>query len=315
VLKAPFDCPDALTAFLERADVATVEFENIPGELLREIAGQMPLTPGPEAITICQHREREKEFLRRHGFPCVWHAVVADEASLSTALAVLPSEKGILKTAEFGYDGKGQLPVDRTDAAGPVWKRFDSARAVLEERIDLAAELSVIVVRNRLGEVHCYEPAWNAHRHHILDWSLVPCGLPPEVSAQAIEIAREIAESLRLHRRPCGGILFGPRRASVGQRNGAATAQFRTSHPGCVGNLPVRATAARDVQPSRRRDADRVSGGHVEFARGSLDGGRCRAGLDAAARNARAKLHLYGKAEARPWQENGARHVPGPHPG
>ncbi len=196
VLDASFDCEEALSSFLSRANVATVEFENIPSTLLNEIAARIPLTPGPEAVTICQHREREKNFLSRHGFPCAWHQVVDGEASLAAALQALPAASGILKTAEFGYDGKGQLPVNRDGDAGQLWKDFGAARAVLEERIDLAAELSVIVVRNRLGEVRCYAPALNAHRHHILDWSLVPSGLPPELVAQAEEVAREVAAAL-----------------------------------------------------------------------------------------------------------------------
>ena len=122
--------------------------------------------------------------------------MVGDAASLATSLIALPGEQGILKTAEFGYDGKGQLPVSRTDNAASVWERFGSTRAVLEERIDLAAELSVLVVRNRRGETLCYEPAWNAHRHHILDWSLIPSGLPEPLVSQAQDLAREIANAL-----------------------------------------------------------------------------------------------------------------------
>jgi 5-(carboxyamino)imidazole ribonucleotide synthase len=196
VLDAPFDCPDALAAFLDRATVATVEFENIPGDLLARIEARIPLTPSSSAVVICQHREREKAFLSQNGFPCVWHSLVSDAASLAQALAALPGEHGILKTAEFGYDGKGQLPVSRLDAAAPLWERFGSTRAVLEERIDLAAELSVLVVRNRRGQTLCYEPAWNAHRHHILDWSLIPSGLPDGLVNQAQAVAREIVNAL-----------------------------------------------------------------------------------------------------------------------
>lgn len=199
VLDASFDCEEARSTFLRRANVATVEFENIPGTLLQEIASRMPLTPGPAAVMTCQHREREKAFLSRHGFPCAWHRVIDGCESLGQALAQMPSAHGILKTAEFGYDGKGQLPVTRPGDATRLWQDFGAARAVLEERIDLAAELSVIVVRNRLGEVCCYPPALNEHRNHILDWSLVPSGLPPQIISQAETLAREIASALDFH--------------------------------------------------------------------------------------------------------------------
>jgi len=305
VLKASFDCPDARTSFLKRADVATVEFENIPAQLLKEIAGRMPLTPGPEAITICQHREREKAFLTRHGFPCAWHAVVTSGESLSTALASMPSEKGILKTAEFGYDGKGQLPLDRTEAAGPIWAKFDAPRAVLEERIDLAAELSVIVVRNRLGEIHCYEPAWNAHRHHILDWSLVPCGLPPEICSQAIELAREIAISLDFH-----GVLAVEYFLA---RDGRLLVNEMAPRPHNSGHHTLDASETSQFEQQLRAMCNLPAGGTrtlCPVVKSNLLGDLWTA--DGTAPDWKpllttpgAKLHLYGKAEARPGRKMG----------
>jgi len=196
VLADSFDSPDALARFVERADVATVEFENIPTAVLEQVASRIPLTPGPETVAVCQHREREKSFLRRQGFPCVWHEVVHDAASLRAALDRMPVRDGILKTAEFGYDGKGQLPVTRDADTPSLWSAFGAPRAVLEERIDLAAELSVLVVRDHAGSMRCYEPAWNTHRHHILDWSLAPSGFRPETVVAARELAFAIAEAL-----------------------------------------------------------------------------------------------------------------------
>jgi 5-(carboxyamino)imidazole ribonucleotide synthase len=196
VLAEPFDSPEALERFLDRADVATVEFENIPAALLEQVAARRPLSPSPDSVAICQHREREKGFLSRHGFPCVWHEVVQDAATLRAALDRMPVRAGILKTAEFGYDGKGQVPVNRDADAAAVWAAFGSTRAVLEERIDLAAELSVLVVRDHAGAARAYEPAWNTHRHHILDWSLAPSGFRVETVDAARELALAIAETL-----------------------------------------------------------------------------------------------------------------------
>lgn len=196
VIEDSFDDPEALARFLAEADVATVEFENIPKPLLETIATQLPLHPGAEAITIGQHREREKGFLSANEIPCADYAVVDSADTLATALANLPERGGILKTAEFGYDGKGQLPVTRESDARQVWADFDAPRAVLEEKIDLAAELSVLVVRGQNGETVTFDPAENVHRDHILDVSIVPAQLESVLLEEARRIALHVADAL-----------------------------------------------------------------------------------------------------------------------
>lgn len=196
VIEEPFDSPAGLDAFLKRARVATVEFENIPLPLLEAIAAKIPLMPGPQAVAVCQHREREKRFLEKNGIPCARFTVVENALQLRNALAVLPENGGILKTAEFGYDGKGQLSVTRSSDPEAVWEAFCTPRAVLEERIDLAAELSVLVVRDGSGHSLAYDPAENFHRDHILDVSIVPARLAPNLLEQARVIALKVAEDL-----------------------------------------------------------------------------------------------------------------------
>ena len=196
VIEEPFDSPAGLAAFLERAQVATVEFENIPRSLLEAVASKIPLMPGAQAVAICQHREREKRFLEENGIPCARFAVIENAEELRTALAALPENGGILKTAEFGYDGKGQLSVNRASDPEAVWEAFATPRAVLEERIDLAAELSVLVVRDGSGRALSYDPAENFHRDHILDVSIVPARLEPRLLDEARAIALRVAEAL-----------------------------------------------------------------------------------------------------------------------
>tara|TARA_R110000850_G_scaffold5389_7_gene22451 strand:- start:970 stop:2124 length:1155 start_codon:yes stop_codon:yes gene_type:complete len=196
VIEEPFDSEAGLARFLEGADVATVEFENIPRALLEKVADKIPLMPGVLAITTCQHREREKLFLSDNGFPCAAYYVVDSAEGLAEALAQLPDNGGILKTAEFGYDGKGQLPVTRDSNAEEVWANFDAPRAVLEEKINLAAELSVLVVRDQQGRTVCYDPAENIHRDHILDVTIVPARIEESVMEQARKVSLGIAEAL-----------------------------------------------------------------------------------------------------------------------
>ena len=196
VIEEPFDSPAGLAAFLELAQVATVEFENIPRSLLETVAAKIPLMPGAQAVAICQHREREKRFLEENGIPCARFAVVENAVQLRSALASLPERGGILKTAEFGYDGKGQLSVTRSSDPETVWSTFSTPRAVLEERIELAAELSVLVVRDGSGHALAYDPAENFHRDHILDVSIVPARLDSKLLDQARTIALQVAEAL-----------------------------------------------------------------------------------------------------------------------
>ncbi|MEM1440901.1 MAG: 5-(carboxyamino)imidazole ribonucleotide synthase [Verrucomicrobiota bacterium] len=196
VLEEPFDSEEGLTRFLTVCDVATVEFENIPKPLLETIADQLPLHPGVQAITIGQHREREKNFLSDNDIPCAAFHVIDSAASLKEALPKLPENGGILKTAEFGYDGKGQLPLERESDAESIWVQFDAPRAVLEEKIDLAAELSVLVVRGQDGATVTYDPAENIHRDHILDVSIVPGRFEAGLLEDAKSIAIRVAEAL-----------------------------------------------------------------------------------------------------------------------
>ncbi len=198
VLTDPFDSKEAFDQFVGRAHVATVEFENIPAQLLDAVSAHLPMMPGTTAVSTCQHREREKRFLETNGIPCAGFHVVEGAGSLQEALAALPGD-AILKTAEFGYDGKGQLPISAglpVSEIEKLWSDFASQRAVLEEKIDLAAELSVIVVRGRDGELVTFDPAENQHRHHILDVSIVPARLPQTTLDQARKIAANIAVAL-----------------------------------------------------------------------------------------------------------------------
>jgi 5-(carboxyamino)imidazole ribonucleotide synthase len=196
VITDSFESAEALERFLSESDVATVEFENIPRTLLEAIESRIRLAPSAKAVGICQHREREKEFLSQHGFPRPHYSVVDSAETLAKALVSLPGEEGILKTAEFGYDGKGQLKVRQDGNADAIWSAFDTPRAVLEELVDLASEISVLVARSHDGQTACYDPAENFHSNHILDVSIIPARHPEALLTEACEIALSIAEAL-----------------------------------------------------------------------------------------------------------------------
>ena len=195
VIDRPFEDPQALLDFCSMATVATVEFENIPVETLRGVSEKIGLFPSPEAIAICQNREREKNFLRGNGIPCAPFWVVDTLADLSNAMRELGGA-GVLKTAAFGYDGKGQLRISGNEKPADVWEAFGKSRAVLEGWVPFEKEISVMVVRAPDGSVRTYDPAENRHRNHILDVSIVPASISPETSGQARTLAARVAEAL-----------------------------------------------------------------------------------------------------------------------
>ncbi|MBK1883857.1 5-(carboxyamino)imidazole ribonucleotide synthase [Luteolibacter pohnpeiensis] len=195
VIDLPFDDPKALEQFCNTATVATVEFENIPRETLEAVAARTPLHPSPHAISICQNREREKNFLRENNIPCTWFAVIASAEDLAKAMAELAGP-GVLKTAAFGYDGKGQVKLEGTENPEEVWAAFDADRAVLEAWVPFEKEISIMAARGADGSIVTYDPAENRHRHHILDMSIVPARVSPAVGLEAAAIARRIAEAL-----------------------------------------------------------------------------------------------------------------------
>lgn len=195
VIARSFEDESAFASFVEKAQVTTVEFENIPRDLMERVAERMPLAPSAEAVSTCQHREREKTFLEKNGFPCARFRIVDSANSLRAGLDDLGGET-ILKTAEFGYDGKGQRVTRREEDAETVWAEFDAPRAVLEEKVDLASEVSVLVVRDHEGNCRSYDPAENFHRHHILDLTLVPARHPESLLEEARTIAIAVAEAL-----------------------------------------------------------------------------------------------------------------------
>jgi len=195
VIDKPFDDPGALSEFCQTATVATVEFENIPLATLHGVEKCIGLFPSPEAVGICQNREKEKNFLRNHGIPCTRFWLVETLDHLAAAMSELQGP-GVLKTAAFGYDGKGQLKIEGGENPGEVWEKFGKERAVLEAWVPFEKEISVMVVRSTDGEARTYDPAENRHRHHILDVSIVPARISENTANHARALAEKVARAL-----------------------------------------------------------------------------------------------------------------------
>lgn len=184
----------ALQEFARGVDVVTYEFENIPSEPLAAIAPLVPLHPRSEVLHTCQNRQREKAWLRANRFPHVRYAEALDGDIVAAVAAVgFPS---VVKTADFGYDGKGQMRLQDETGLAQAAAIFRGRRCVVESWVDFRCELSVIVARGANGETRVFPPAENIHTHHILDFSIVPARVEPAIARAAGQLALAIAEKL-----------------------------------------------------------------------------------------------------------------------
>ena len=184
-----------LQALADTADAITTEFENVPAEALRRLAERRPVAPSGDAVAVCQDRAAEKAHFVGCGVPVAPHAVIADEAALAAVSDdLLP---GILKTARMGYDGKGQIRVADRAALEAGWAELGRVTCVLEKRLPLAFEVSVIVARGRDGRVVAFPLQQNLHRDGILVVTTVPAPAgTPALEAEAIGCAARIAADL-----------------------------------------------------------------------------------------------------------------------
>lgn len=196
VLRAAYDDPAALAELAAACDVVTLEFENIPAASLEAVAARVPVRPGPEVLHVCQNRLREKRFLRSRGFPYAAFVEIAPGVPLAGQVAGL-GWPCVLKTADFGYDGKGQRKLAGPEDAAAAQAQVDAGGAwVAEAWVPFACELSVVCARGPDGRAVCFPPALNEHARHILDVTLFPAPLPGPVVREAERLARAVAEAL-----------------------------------------------------------------------------------------------------------------------
>jgi 5-(carboxyamino)imidazole ribonucleotide synthase len=191
---AAYDDPAALEQLATTCAVVTVEFENAPADGLATIADRTLVFPPPSAIAITQDRIREKEFLEDIGAPVGPYMIIEDDDDIETAAEF--EYPAILKTARLGYDGKGQLPVwNHGDLAG-YWAQLGNVPCVLEQKLNLDRELSLVLARTADDRVACYSVAQNTHVNGILDTSYAPAHLPFDGAAAAAELCTYIAREL-----------------------------------------------------------------------------------------------------------------------
>lgn len=306
-VNASYDDTAALTAFARECAAVTYEFENIPSGPLAAIAPIVPLHPRAEVLHTTQNRQREKAWLRANGFPHARYAEALDgDIAPAVAEVGLPC---VVKTADFGYDGKGQMKIaDATELERAV-AIFRGRRCVVERWVEFACEVSVIVARSTTGETRAFPVAENIHTHHILDFSIVPARVSETVAREAGQLAAAIAEKLgvvgllavEMFVTTAGEVLvneLAPRPHNSGHWSidGGETSQFE-QHVRAVCGLPLGSVAVREptVMVNILGDAWKWQDGKVA--------GEPK--WTAILAEPRAKLHLYGKTEPRPGRKMG----------
>lgn len=301
-IRADYADPAVLARLARACAAATTEFENVPAEALSFLARHCGVSPTAESVAVAQDRIHEKEFLSGAGFPVAPFVVVREGAELASpgAAGLYP---GILKVSRFGYDGKGQASVGNPVQALEAWRNLGGEPCVLEKRLPLATEVSVVVARDFAGQVATFPVAENWHRQGILDVSIVPARVPESLAAEARRTGIAVAEALDYRGVLCvemfvledGRLLvneIAPRPHNSGHYtlDACVTSQFEQQ---------VRVLAGLPLgDPGLHCPAVMVNLLGDLWARGEPD---WRLVLE----HPRAKLHLYGKREARPRRKMG----------
>jgi 5-(carboxyamino)imidazole ribonucleotide synthase len=292
---AEFADEAALEAFARDCDVITYEFENVPEATVAQCQRHKPVRPGTKPIHLAQHRLREKEFFRTLGIDTAQYQAIRSAADIAAATA-LP---GILKTCTEGYDGKGQVRVADRDALAAAWATLGRRDCILEALVDFACETSAIVARGLDGQTRCFPTGLNDHRDGILRATTVPSGLAPATLATIERYGADLARGLDL----VGLVAL----EMFVTRDGRVLANEMAPRPHNSGHWTIDACATSQFEQLVRAicglplgPVDVLMPSRMENLIGNEADDWLRYLADPTAR-----LHLYGKATARPGRKMG----------
>lgn len=299
---APYADLDQVREFARNVSVVTFEFENVPAETAAAAAEHAPVRPAGSVLHISQNRVREKTYLSNAGIPVTPFTPVDTREALHQAIA-RQGCPAILKTAGFGYDGKGQVFIPRAENVDAAWDAMARCPAVLERFVDFEREISVVAARGVDGSFAFFPPAYNEHHRQILDISIAPAPISDRVKARAIEITRAVLETLDVIGVLCveffvthdGELMINelaPRPHNSGHYtfDACITSQFEQQLRAVCG-LPLGST--EQVCPAAMANllGDLWANGEPDWEKACEFPG--------------VKLHLYGKLEARPGRKMG----------
>lgn len=189
-----YDDKNALNEITVTCEAATTEFENIPADSLNYLKQKIQVYPDGESVRVVQNRIREKTFLRENAIPVGRFHVINEEQDITNITEDL--FPGILKIAEFGYDGKGQKSVDCKTSLAKVFDEFQKKPCILEKRVSLDKEVSVVLARSADGHIKCHPVAENVHVNGILDSTLAPANIDQLTEKNVTDLAKMVALKL-----------------------------------------------------------------------------------------------------------------------
>ena len=297
-----YDDTAALDYLAQHCAVVTTEFENIPAVTLAYLAKSVPVHPSATVLHIAQHRRLEKEFFRQQGLQTADFVALESEADLDNARDFC--YPAILKTATLGYDGKGQVVCDDFDSLKSAFEQVGKKPCVLEQRIDLACEVSVVLGRSPDGDVTCFPIAENSHANGILDITLVPASISAGLTDTVIDAATRIANGLDYV-----GVLAVEFFISTDNR---VLVNEMAPRPHNSGHYTLDACDTSQFEQQVRMVCGLPAGStrlHTPVAMWNLLGDIWPQGgiprWDELLKFDQARLHLYGKKEARPGRKMG----------
>ncbi len=295
---AAYDDLDAMRRFAETVDVVTIEFENLPVQGLRAIVGDVPVRPSPDVLATCQDRLTEKQFLRSLDVPTAPFAAVSSAAELKSAIETL-GLPAVLKTRRMGYDGKGQVKIDRAEEADAAWEALRGSEAVLEGFVTFEREISVITVRTEDRQKASYVPVENRHENHILAKTIAPAPIPNDQAKAAVDLAERIADGLDL---------VGLVAVEMFQTaDGDILVNELAPRPHNSGHWTMDACLVSQFEQVVRAITGLPLGSPERFADAEMDnllGDAAEDWLELVKRS-NARLHLYGKTPIRPGRKQG----------
>jgi len=298
-----YDDLKSIENFARSVDVVTFEFENIPAASVECASAVVPVRPGVQSLHIAQHREREKNFLSQKNYPTTPYRLVRSAADLEAALGALGLPV-VLKTAGMGYDGKGQIRIDRKEEASKAYAAFGGGEMIAEAWVDFSLEGSVIGARTTQGDFTHWGLIENHHRHHILDVSILPSSFSVELTAKAIEITRQLMSDLQMVGLLCVEFFV--------TKTGELLVNELAPRPHNSGHLTIDACITSQFEQQVRAICELPLGDTRLIAKGAsmanLLGELWEKGepnWSAALANPNIKLHLYGKSQARPARKMG----------
>ena len=301
-IRADYRDLDRVAEFARSVSVVSFEFENVPAETADVCLKYGPVRPAGSVLFTSQNRLREKTFLRDAGLPVTPFVAVRSVEELTSAFK-LSAVPGVLKTADWGYDGKGQVVVRSVDDAAHAWSTLNVPQAILETFIDFECELSVVAARGLDGQFVSYGPMGNSHSHHILDISVCPALIPATIANEAVEITRAVLEKMDVVGVMCveffltksGQLLINetaPRPHNSGHLtiDAHVTCQFEQQVRAICG-LPLGSSELRSPSAMANLLGDVWDGEEPDWV--------------SALSHPQLKLHLYGKQEARAGRKMG----------